>query len=216
MPASDAYAQSMRDHTRPTVVDRDTAVSDAQASELTLTLVAAARQPLQTWVRTAGTLDESRKLLTACLSAADASAVREGQLVRAFPPDSKSSIYQARVNRIVPGESCVRVEAMVSGTPYGEASRYVMEIIVDNGRFLSIPNEAIIEEGDKQIVYVQMHPGHYLSREIHTGRRGELYTEVLDGLDEGEQVVTIGSFFIDADHKLKAAGDAMNNAHQHH
>lgn len=215
-PAADAFAQDRREHTRPTVVDRDMAVSNAQASDLTLTLVAAARQPLQTWVRTAGTLDESRKVLTACLSAADAAAVREGQLVRAFPPDSKSSIYQARVSRVAPGEGCVRIEAVVSGTLYGAASRYVMEIIVDNGRFLSIPNEAIIEEGDKQIVYVQMHPGHYLSREIHTGQRGELYTEILDGLDEGEQVVTIGSFFIDADHKLKASGDAMSNAHQHH
>lgn len=216
VPALDALAQGVREHTRPTEVERDTAVSAAQAIELTLTLVAAQRQPLQTWVRTAGTLDEARKTLTACVNEGDAAAVHAGQRVRAFHPDSKSSIYQARISGVVAGENCVRVHATLSGTPYGEASRYVMEIIVDHGTFLSIPNEAIIEEGDKQIVYVQMHPGHYLPREIRTGQQGELYTEILAGLDEGEQVVTIGSFFIDADHKLKAAGDAMSNAHQHH
>ena len=35
--------------------------------------------------------------------------------------------------------------------------------------------------------------------------QGELFTQVLDGLKPGEQVVTIGSFFIDADHKLKGS-----------
>jgi hypothetical protein len=35
------------------------------------------------------------------------------------------------------------------------------------------------------------------------GVQGELFTEVVKGLMPGEQVVTFGSFFIDADHKLK-------------
>jgi hypothetical protein len=35
--------------------------------------------------------------------------------------------------------------------------------------------------------------------------RGELFTQVLDGLTPGEQVVTTGSFFIDAEHKLKGS-----------
>jgi hypothetical protein len=37
------------------------------------------------------------------------------------------------------------------------------------------------------------------------GVQGELFTQVLNGLQEGEQVVTIGSFFIDAEHKLKGS-----------
>ena len=32
-----------------------------------------------------------------------------------------------------------------------------------------------------------------------------MFTQVLDGLESGEHVVTIGSFFIDAEHKLKGA-----------
>ena len=78
-----------------------------------------------------------------------------------------------------------------------------MEIVVEQGPFLSVPNEAIIEEGDKHIVYVQQQPGQYVPQEIHTGIQGELYTQVLDGLNDGAQVVTFGSFFIDAEHKLK-------------
>jgi hypothetical protein len=42
-------------------------------------------------------------------------------------------------------------------------------------------------------------------KEIQLGIQGELYTQVLSGLKHGEQVVTFGSFFIDAEHKLKGS-----------
>ena len=42
-----------------------------------------------------------------------------------------------------------------------------------------------------------------MPREIHTGIQGELYTQVTDGVKDGDQVVTFGSFFIDAEQKLK-------------
>ena len=211
-----AGAQGIRDRTRPDYA-RDTPVSESQAEELTLTLVRTASTRVQTWVRTAGTLDESNTTLTACVRGLDGPLIEVGQRVRAFPPDSKSSIYQARVTRAETSRDCVLVEARLSGPTYRETRRYVMEIIVDRGERLAIPNEAIIEEGDKQIVYLQMHPGHYMPQEIHTGLQGELYTEVLHGLAEGDEVVTFGSFFIDADHKLKSTEqDAASNAHQHH
>ena len=66
-----------------------------------------------------------------------------------------------------------------------------------------MPNEAILESGGKQLVYVQSPDGRYAPREIKIGLRGELFTQVLDGLDPGQKVVTIGSFFIDAEHELK-------------
>lgn len=211
-----SQAQGIRDRTRPTDVP-GTAVNESQAIALTLTHVQAARTLLQTWVRTAGTLDESGRTLTTCLRSPDADLVSLGQRVRAFPPDSKSSIYQARVSGVEARENCVFVETTLSGPTYETAPRYVVEILVDRGEFLAIPNEAIIEEGDRQIVYLQPQPGHYVPREIHTGLKGELYAEVLHGLTEGDQVVTFGSFFIDAEHKLKGTEqDAMSNAHLHH
>ena len=81
-----------------------------------------------------------------------------------------------------------------------------MEVVVERGPFLSIPNEAIIEEGDRQIVYVEQQPGQYVAHEVHIGIQGELLAQVLDGVKEGDQVVTFGSFFIDAEQKLKGTG----------
>jgi hypothetical protein len=217
--ATSASAQTIRSHTRSAEARESGSVNESQAEELTLTLVQAARQDVQTWIRVAGVLDALGKHLTSCVPNPDGSLVRVGQLVRAFPPDSKSSMYQARVARVTPHDGCVDVDVALSGPVHVDASRYIMEIIVSLGRLLAIPNEAIIEREGAQIVYVQQHPGHYEPREIHTGRKGELYAEVLHGLDEGDQVVTIGSFFVDADYRLKSAQsteqDDASSAHQH-
>ena len=68
-----------------------------------------------------------------------------------------------------------------------------------------MPNEAIIESGGKQVVYLQEPDGSYTPRDIKVGAQGELFTQVLEGLNHGEQVITIGSFFIDAEYKLKGS-----------
>ena len=57
-------------------------------------------------------------------------------------------------------------------------------------------------------MYVQHATGEYTARTIQTGLEGELYTQVVEGLAEGDQVVSIGSFFVDADSKLKGGSDA--------
>jgi hypothetical protein len=197
-------AAAQREHTR--LVPRGTTVTESQAEALTLTIGAAAPRLIQTWIRTAGEIDKSNKVLSATLSAAEAAEVQVGQRVRVFSPGSKSSMYQAFVTRVAPrgpGGQDVMVEATLSSLGRANTSLYVMEIVNERGPFLSVPNEAIIEEGDTRIVYVQQQPGQYVPRAIKTGRQGELYTEVVDGVKEGDQVVTFGSFFIDAEQKLK-------------
>lgn len=228
-----AQGHGVRDRIRAEGLKRDTAVTASQAVELTLTLVEVEQQVLQTWIRTAATIDEAGRVLTATLCSSQQELVKLGQRVRAFPPDSKSSVYQARIAATRIDGDCLQVEARLAGKAYERSPLYVMEIITQRGRFLAIPSEAIIEEGDRQIVYVYMgekagdkadaasgatanEQGHYMPRQIHRGLQGELYTQVLHGLNPGEQVVTLGSFFIDADYKLKSSGQATSNAHHHH
>ncbi len=200
--AGTTSAQDVRARTRPPRPS-GTTISESQAAALTLTLSTASLRPIQTWIRTAGTIDTTGKILGASLSGAEALLVKLGQRVRAFPPSSKSSMYQAHIIRVVPRAGGATVEASLTAVGRQNAPYYVMEIVVERGPFLSVPNEAIIEEGNRHIVYVRQQSGQYVPQEIHTGIQGELYTQVLDGLKEGAQVVTFGSFFIDAEHKLK-------------
>jgi hypothetical protein len=191
---------AQREHTR--LVPRGTTVTQSQAEALTLTVGAVAPRMVQSWIRAAGTVDRTTKVLSATLTTADAADVKVGQRVRAFSPSSKSSMYQAFVTRVMPHGSDVTVEATLTSNGRANTPLYVMEIVVERGPLLSVPNEAIIEEGDTHVVYVQQ-AGQYSPREVRTGTQGELYTQIVDGVKDGEQVVTFGSFFIDAEQKLK-------------
>lgn len=199
--ASAVQASDMRLRTRPKKNDAP-AVSETQATDLTLTLTPIEVRPIQNWVRVAGTLDSTGKLLTARVSAVDAPRVQVGQRARVFSTDSKSSMYQARISRITTQADGSLIEATLPGSSHDPDASYVLEIVVDLGNHLSVPNEAIIEEGDRQVVYVQ-NGDSYLPRDIQTGLQGERYTQVLQGVSPGEQVVTTGSFFIDAEYKMK-------------
>jgi len=201
--AGSAHAQ--RDLIRLKNLD-NTKVSAAQASELTLTLNPASRRSIQQIVRTAGNLDKTRKTLTAYVGSPEADLVKPGQRLRAFALQAKSSMFQARISRVTAAQGGAMVEATLSSEGLENTSNYVMEITVDRGEFLSIPNEAIIEEGTRRIVYIQKQPGQYAPVEIQTGLQGELLTEIVKGLDAGDEVVTFGSFFIDSNYKLKIAG----------
>jgi hypothetical protein len=200
----------LREHTRS--VPSGTKITENQAEVLTLTMGAVSSRPVQSWIRAAGTIDQANKVLSASVPADQARDIQVGQRVRAFPPSSKSSMYQAFVTRVTPrARGVVIVEAALKSQGRANTSTYVMEIVVERGPFLSVPNESIIEEGDRHVVYVQRQPGQFVPQEIQTGIQGELYTQVLEGVQEGEQVVTFGSFFIDAEHKLKGSDQSAQS-----
>ena len=202
--AAGAPAQSIRDRIRLSPEKR-TPITEEQANELTLTLNAATVRPIQIWVRTAGTIDAAGKAITATLPRHEAAYVKVGQRVRVFPPESRSSMFQAIVSRVTPGSGGTSVVVTLSGPPYRQSARYVMEIVTEALEALSVPNEAIIESEGKRVVYVEEGKGRYRPVEIQPGLQGELYTEVRGGLKDGDQVDTFGSFFIDADHRLKGS-----------
>jgi hypothetical protein len=163
---SSLNAQGMRERMRSRSGAVPGAVSDTQASDVTLTLNSVSMRPIQVWVRTAGRIDKSGKILTGYVDGSQANLLQVGQRVRAFSPESKSSMYQARVTKVTRQEGRAVVDVTLSGLGRGNTSNYVMEIVTEGSDYLSIPNEAIIEEGTKQVVYVQREHGQYLPQEV--------------------------------------------------
>lgn len=204
MLAQPVLAAGVRDFTRS--MQPGTVVNEAQASELTLTLTEAAARPIQHWVRTAGTFDSTGKVITAFVRSPDADLVRVGQRLRSFSMKSRTRMHLGKITRVATKPGGAAVEATLPAQAANDGSRYLVEIVVERGPFLSIPNVSIIEDGEEHIVYVQKEPGRYAPQAIEIGLQGELYTQVLKGLEEGDQVVSVGSFFVDAENKLKPAG----------
>jgi len=77
---------------------------------------------------------------------------------------------------------------------------------------LVIPQEAVLHSGEKQTVFVALSGGRFEPRQVQTGLQGENgHIEVLQGLFEGEQVVTSAQFMLDSESKLREAIQKMLN-----
>jgi methionine-rich copper-binding protein CopC len=199
-----AQASGVRDFTR---MAPSTTVTDTQASELTLTLTDVASRPIQNWIRTGGTADKTGKILTAFLREPESDLVRLGQRAQTYTVNTRTRMTLGYITKITkrPGGASVQLTLTA---PVIEGPGHLMEIVVERGPYLSVPNVSIIEEGDVHVVYLANEPGQYTPKAIQTGIQGELYTQVMEGLNEGDQVVSVGSFFVDAENKLKSSSMA--------
>jgi Cu(I)/Ag(I) efflux system membrane fusion protein len=72
-------------------------------------------------------------------------------------------------------------------------------------KVLAVPDSAVIDSGMQQVVLIQRSEGLFEPREVKLGKRNDGYTEVLNGLVEGDVVVVSANFLIDAESNLKAA-----------
>ena len=76
-------------------------------------------------------------------------------------------------------------------------------IELDPAEVLAVPRSAVLWPGGTPRVYVQQAPGAFERREVKLGRCGDEMWEVLDGLKEGEQVVTSGNMLIDGQAQIE-------------
>lgn len=84
-----------------------------------------------------------------------------------------------------------------------------VELRVNLGTRLAIPQEAIIESGQKQVVFLHLGGGKLEPRLIKTGIKTGEWSEVLKGLKEGEHIVTSANFLIDSESRLKSVIESM-------
>ena len=78
-----------------------------------------------------------------------------------------------------------------------------VEIKIGLGKKLAIPEDAVIDTGQRQVVYVDHGDGNFEPREVQLGARVEGMREVLKGLKAGEKIASSATFLIDAEAQLK-------------
>jgi hypothetical protein len=69
---------------------------------------------------------------------------------------------------------------------------------------LAVPTEAILDSGKRKIVFVEVRDGRFEPREVVTGLTGDHHmTEIVSGIDEGDQIVASGQFLLDSESQLQ-------------
>jgi Cu(I)/Ag(I) efflux system membrane fusion protein len=84
-----------------------------------------------------------------------------------------------------------------------------VEIKVQLGRKLVVPEGAIIDTGLRQLAIIDKRGGYFEPREVKVMRGTENYYEVISGLKAGDRVVTSANFLVDSESKLKEAVGGM-------
>jgi len=80
---------------------------------------------------------------------------------------------------------------------------------------ITIPAEAVIRTGERDVVVVALGGGRFAPREVILGPRGAGFIQVLEGLDDGDEVVTSAQFLIDSESNLREAINKLMSAHDH-
>jgi Cu(I)/Ag(I) efflux system membrane fusion protein len=81
----------------------------------------------------------------------------------------------------------------------------------DDGQAVTaVPQSAVIDSGTRRVVLIAKGDGRFEPRAVKLGRRTDSYVEVLEGVSEGEEVVTSATFLIDAESNLRAALQTFN------
>ncbi len=141
--------------------------------------------------------------------------VRLGQRIALTIPTFPGRSFVGRVNYIYPQldntTRTLRVRAefpnpdfMLKPDMYADA-----ELRIDYGRRLAVPQEAVLDSGTDQRIFVARDDGYFEPRRVVLGDRVDDKVIVLSGLKAGEKVVTSGNFLIDSESALKAATSGM-------
>ena len=99
----------------------------------------------------------------------------------------------------------VRVELPNPGLKLKPGMFGTVMLQTDATKRLIVPKEAVLDTGLRQLVFLDRGEGAYAPYPVKLGRRSQDSVEVLEGIKEGDQVVTSANFLLDAESKLTSA-----------
>jgi Cu(I)/Ag(I) efflux system membrane fusion protein len=121
--------------------------------------------------------------------------VWEGEVEFIYPSlDSKTRTLKARLRFDNPGEQ-LKPNMFADVVIYGGAKSNI----------LVIPREALIRTGEENRVILALGKGRFQPRKVNVGIESGDWVEIIDGIREGDSVVTSGQFLIDSEASLKAS-----------
>ncbi len=153
------------------------------------------------------------------------STLKEGQKVTIVPNAYPNREFNASISFIDPllndASRTVTVRATLTNTDYlFKPGMFVtgtlQETAVDLNESITIPASAVLWTGERSLVYIKTNPGQpiFEMREVTIGSRlGDEYS-ITNGLTIGDEIVTNGTFTVDAAAQLQGKKSMMNPGKQ--
>ncbi|MFN7970901.1 MAG: efflux RND transporter periplasmic adaptor subunit [Acidobacteriota bacterium] len=155
--------------------------------------------------------DLSRVWIDAALYEFDAQSIKLGTIAHVTLPYQSGGELTGKVSFISPyltSESRTlraRIEVDNLGLALKPSMFANVELEVDGGSSVVIPDSALMDTGDRQVVFVEASAGRFEPREVKVGVRDAGRVQILSGVASGEQVVVRANFLLDSESRLRAA-----------
>lgn len=153
--------------------------------------------------------DLSRVWVEAQVYSHELPLLREGISVDVRLPDVPQRVWRGQVSYISPiletdtRTARVRVE-LDNSDGFLRPDLYAeMRVAVPLGKRLLVPEDSVLYSGANRVVFVDLGDGRLQPRRVKTGLASGGWIEILEGVREGETIVTSGNFLIASESKLK-------------
>jgi multidrug efflux pump subunit AcrA (membrane-fusion protein) len=166
--------------------------------------------------------DLSRVWIEAEFYEYESQAVREGQEATISLPYDPGQSLQGRVSSIAPylnpDTRTLQVRFDVPNADLLLKPSMFVDVLLTlrAGASVVVPDSAVMDTGMRQIVFVDRGGGSFEPREVKIGLRSGGKTQVLSGVNEGEEVVVRANFLLDSESRLQAAIGSMSTGHETH
>jgi Cu(I)/Ag(I) efflux system membrane fusion protein len=92
-----------------------------------------------------------------------------------------------------------------------------VDLRVELGEGIVVPSDAIVDTGERKIVFVAHAGGHFEPRPLKLGVALDGAYQVIEGLSEGESIASQGQFLLDSESRIRgASGRGSQPAHGGH
>jgi membrane fusion protein, copper/silver efflux system len=124
-------------------------------------------------------------------------------------------VFRGHVSYILPQVDAatrtmkVRIQLANPGNALKQEMYGDVELKTGGVRKLTVPKTAVLNSGQRQVVFVDRGEGHFEPRPVQVGVQIGERTEIVKGLTAGERIVTSGNFLIDSESQLQ---DAMSGS----
>jgi Cu(I)/Ag(I) efflux system membrane fusion protein len=88
------------------------------------------------------------------------------------------------------------------------------EVLIEgsHAESLAVPADAVVDAGTVRYVFVALPDGVFAPRKVRVGAQAAGFVQLLEGVREGEQVVTSANFLLDSESRLQATQGATGGA----
>jgi len=138
--------------------------------------------------------------------------VKIGQTVEIHSQSYPGKTFRGRVSFIYPfldpktRTVKIRVEIPNPGLKLKPDMFVNASIKVPLGSSLVVPVSAVMDSGQRQVVWVETKPGQFEPRDVKVGARSGDNVQILSGLKAGDKVASSGGYLIDSEAQLKGGG----------